>query len=50
MTFVREASPASDKPKSEQPHFEIQVGDGRGLLLLRPRTFGGWLRVESLQL
>lgn len=50
MTFVREASPASDKPKSEQPHFEIQVGDGRGLLLMRPRTFGGWLRVESLQL
>ncbi len=49
MTFVPEP-PEVDKRKSEQPHFEIQVGDGRGLLLLRPRTFFGWLRVESLQL
>ncbi|HWE30642.1 MAG TPA: hypothetical protein VHB97_21695, partial [Polyangia bacterium] len=49
MTFVPEP-PDLAKLKSEQPHFEIQVGDGRGLLLLRPRTFFGWLRVESLQL
>ena len=49
MTFVPEP-PDLDKRKSEQPHFEIQVGDGRGLLLLRPRTFFGWLRVDSLQL
>ena len=49
MTFVPEP-PDVDKRKSEHPHFEIQVGDGRGLLLLRPRTFFGWLRVESLQL
>ena len=52
MTFAPQApaGPPVDKPKSEQPHFEIQIGDGRGLLLLRPRTFAGWLRVESLQL
>ena len=49
MTFVPQP-PAVDKSKSEQPHFEIQVGDGRGLLLLRPRTFFGWLRIDSLQL
>ena len=49
MTFVPEP-PDVPKRKSEQPHFEIQVGDGRGMLLLRPRTFFGWLRVESLQL
>jgi tetratricopeptide repeat protein len=49
MTFVPQ-QPDVDKSKVEQPHFEIQVGDGRGLLLLRPRTFFGWLRVESLQL
>ena len=42
--------PVVDKHKAEQPHFEIQVGDGRGLLLLRPRTFFGWLRIDSLQL
>src|SRR6478752_2421458 len=49
MTFVPDR-PILDKSKSQQPHFEIQVGDGRGLLLLRPRTFFGWLRVENLQL
>src|SRR5262249_17813832 len=49
MTLVPEA-PSPSKSKNELPHFEIQVGDGRGLLLLRPRTFFGWLRVESLQL
>src|SRR5678816_4295856 len=30
--------------------FEIQVEDGAGLLLLRPRTLFGWLRVERLEL
>src|SRR5438270_482079 len=49
MTFVPEP-PDVAKPRSEQPHFEIQVGDGRGLLLLRPRTFFGWLRIDELQL
>src|SRR5689334_2483808 len=39
---------ASDKP--DKPVFEIQVGDGRGLLLLRPRTFFGWLAVEHFEL
>jgi tetratricopeptide (TPR) repeat protein len=35
---------------ASRPEFEIQVGDGRGLLLLRPRSFFGWLRVEQLEL
>ncbi|MGZ3428237.1 MAG: hypothetical protein ACXVCV_16405, partial [Polyangia bacterium] len=43
-------TPDVDRSKREQPHFEIQVGDGRGLLLLRPRTFFGWLRIDNLQL
>jgi tetratricopeptide (TPR) repeat protein len=30
--------------------FEIQVEDGAGLLLLRPLTLFGWLRVERLEL
>ena len=50
MTFVPQTPPDADKHKSEQPRFEVQVGDGRGLLLLRPRTFFGWLRVDNLQL
>lgn len=34
----------------DRPHFEISVEDGRGLLLLRPRTFFGWLHVPQLDL
>ena len=49
MTFVPQ-TPAAEADKSEQPRFEVQVGDGRGLLLLRPRTFFGWLRIDNLQL
>lgn len=49
MTFVPQ-SPDAEKSKSEQPRFEVQVGDGRGTLLLKPRTFFGWLRIDSLQL
>src|SRR5262245_1498372 len=30
--------------------FEIQVEDGAGILLLRPRTLFGWLKVERLEL
>jgi hypothetical protein len=30
--------------------FEIQVEDGAGLLLLRPRALFGWLHVERLEL
>src|SRR5262245_28948799 len=48
MTFPQ--PPTAERPKSDHPHFEIQIGDGRGLLLLRPRTFFGWLRIDSLQL
>jgi tetratricopeptide (TPR) repeat protein len=35
---------------ADQPAFEISIEDGRGLLLLRPRTFFGWLAVEKLEL
>ena len=30
--------------------FEIEVGEGRGALHLRPGTFSGWLSVERLEL
>ncbi len=30
--------------------FELQVGDGRGALLLRPTVFHGWLQVDRLAL
>jgi hypothetical protein len=47
---VLQQPPPAPAQATEKPHFEIQVEDGRGLLHLRPRTFYGWLRVDSLQL
>src|SRR5262245_25911470 len=32
------------------PEFEIDVGNGRAILLLRPSTFFGWLQADSLAL
>ncbi len=37
-------------PSGSRLEFEIQVEDGSGLLLLRPRTLFGWLKVERLEL
>jgi tetratricopeptide (TPR) repeat protein len=34
----------------EAPVFEISIEDGRGLLLLKPRTYFGWLTVDKLEL
>jgi tetratricopeptide (TPR) repeat protein len=42
--------PAQRSPTENKPDFEIQVEDGRGLLLLRPRLFFGWLRADQLEL
>lgn len=51
MTPAPRSSPnPDDREDANLPYFEIQVEDGRGLLLLRPRTFFGWLRVEHLEL
>jgi len=35
---------------AQQLDFELQVGDGRGALLLRPTVFHGWLQVDRLAL
>ncbi len=41
-------APTSTSPN--RPEFEIEVDDGRGLLLLRPRLFFGWLPLDKLEL
>src|SRR3990170_4735887 len=48
---MSEPGPSADKAdaRARGLKFEIQIGEGRGSLLLRPRTFFDWLRVERLE-
>src|SRR5262245_59639590 len=48
MTFAPHSPTHANK--REQPYFEIEVEDGRGTLHLKPRTFFGWLAVDTLRL